>query len=247
MKNLFARMSLSTASLAALAAALGMLVVVRLLSGTHSAELLATAAKVPNIPEMKLDAPALDAHLEPVRDHSLFYASRAFYIAPPPPAAPTAPPRPAYVLAGTFAIPHKHTVALLKQSAGTNVLKVKAGDDLEGWRVESVDAARVALGYHDERFEIVRTAREGASHVTRAPLMRGASGGLARIASTAGIAGASSATDAASNVATPATVATPPATVKSLGNGRSGTSGSGSTSHPDKPFIEARLYRRPSP
>jgi hypothetical protein len=173
-RNPLARLGLSTVLLGAVAAALGVLVGLRLIGGTQSGLLLATAPNAQGIPEMKSDAPALDANLQSVRDRSLLYASRAFYVAPPPPTAPAAPPRPAYVLAGTFLIPHKPAVALLKRNTGTNVLKVNAGDDLEGWRIEAVEAARVVLRFEDERFEMIRAASESGTHLTRVPLTRAA-------------------------------------------------------------------------
>jgi len=231
MKNLFTRISLFTALLAAMAAALGTLILVRLAAGTQADALLATSAKTANIPEMKLQAPALEAQLEPLRDHALFYASRAFYVAPPPPAAPAAPPRPNYGLAGTFVIPHKHTVALLKQGAGENVVKVRAGEDLEGWHIESVEASRVLLRYQDERFEIARTARDSGSHLTRVPLTR--PGRATAAVSVAAVTPADAASPA------------PDVTVKSLGSGRSGAPIRDAALHPGQSSMEARLYRPP--
>ena len=238
MKNLFTRISLFTAVLGAVAAALGVFIIARLAAGTQADALLARSPKTPNVPEMTLQAPALEAQLEPLRDRALFYASRAFYVAPPPPAAPAAPPRPNYMLAGTFVIPHKPTVALLKQGTGTNVVKVKAGDDLEGWHIENVEAARVLLRYQDERFEIARAARESGSHLTRAPLKRpGAATAPASVAAAAPAGAVSPTADAA----VPATSAT----VKSLGSGRSGASIRDAALRPGQSSMEARLYRPP--
>jgi hypothetical protein len=227
MKSLLARISPLTAALGALAVALVVLIVMLLVSGTQTRELLATAAKSPKLPELKLDAPAPESRLDVVRDRTLFSASRAFYVAPPAPLTPPAPPRPNYLLAGTFVIPRKHTVALLKPSAAGSVVKVKAGDDLEGWHIESVDGTRVVLSYHDERFEIARTPRESGGRLTRAPLKRPGS--------------------AAVPVAVPVPEATFPAagtTVKSLGNGRSGAIRDASVRSTPS-FTEARLYRPP--
>lgn len=235
MKNLLTRISLFTAGLGAVAAVLGALVVVRLLAGTQSDELLATPPRAPRLPEMQLEAPALEAQLEPLRDRALFYASRAFYVAPPPPPAPTAPPKPNYLLAGTFVIPQKHTVALLKQGTGTNVVKVKAGDDLEGWHIESVDAARVVLRHQDERFEIARAARDAGSHVTRVPLKRVGPAGAA-------VAAAVTPAEAAS---TESISPVPAPTVKSLGSGRSNAPIRDAALRSGQPSIEARLYRPP--
>lgn len=231
MKNLFVRASLVTAVLGVVIAALAVLILVRLATGTKSDELLATPPKALRLPEMKLDATPLQAQLEPLRDRVLFYASRSFYIAPPA-QAPTTPPQPKYVLAGTFVIPHKHTVALLKQSSGTSVVKVKAGDDLEGWRIESVESARVVLSYHDDRFEIARAARESGNHVTRAPLQR--RGTKVVTASTA--------------TSTPVDATNPSVstTVKSLGSGgRSGASLHDAALRPGQSSMEPRLYRPP--
>ncbi len=232
MKNILSRISLSTGVLGVIAVVLAALVVLRLVHGTEAGELLATPPKAPNLPQMKLDAPTLEAHFEPVRDHALFYASRAFYVAPPPPAAPTAPPHPNYVLAGTFAIPHKHTVALLKQGANNTVLKVKAGDDLEGWHIESVESARVLLRYQDERFEIAGSTREPGSHLTRAPLTRSTPAGVAKATSAL-----------ATSPDTTAPAASP--TVRSLGDGRSGAPIRDAALRPGQTSIDARLYRPP--
>jgi hypothetical protein len=173
-----------------------------------------------------MDAPPLETHFESVRDHALFYASRAFYVAPPPPAAPTAPPRPDYLLAGTFVIPHKQTIAWLKQKTGGRVIKVQAGDELERWHVERIELARVVLSYEDERFEISRATREAENHLTRAPLKR-----AARVR-----------TVAAASSELPGGIAAP--TVKSLGAGGSGVIRDAALQPAQAP-VGARLYRPP--
>ena len=165
----------TTALLGLAGATLAALIATRLVGGTQTAALLATPARPAIVPATSLDAPAIENHLEPLRDRALFYASRAFYVPPRAPTLPSAPPRPSYELAGTFIIPRKPSVAFLRPGASGGVpRKVKAGDDVDGWTVESVEASRVLLRFQDERAEIQRAAPAGASHglIVKAPLER---------------------------------------------------------------------------
>jgi hypothetical protein len=96
-------------------------------------------------PDKPLDADAL-------RDSALFHATRRFYVAPPEPPAPAQ--RPDYRLTGTIAIPGKPTTALLVSNAAGTPLKVRVGDAVDGWIVESVEPQRVVLKLGQETVEV---------------------------------------------------------------------------------------------
>ena len=175
----------TTALLGLAGVTLAALIATRLVGGTQTAALLATPARPAIVPATSLDAPAIENHLEPLRDRALFYASRAFYVPPRAPTLPSVPPRPSYELAGTFIIPRKPSVAFLRPGASGGVpRKVKAGDDVDGWTVESVEASRVLLRFQDERAEIQRAAPAGASHglIVKAPFERAPAQGAAVVA-----------------------------------------------------------------
>lgn len=91
----------------------------------------------------------------------LFHASRAFYAPPPPDALPATPPIPDYRLVGTFRMPNRPAVATLAQSGSAAVLRVRAGDVMEGWTVRAVEAQRVVLQF--ESTEHVITSGAGAA------------------------------------------------------------------------------------
>ena len=220
-------------TIGAIVAAIAQLVV----RGTQAEQLLATPPRQFTATSVNLDVqrPAVD--LEPIRDHTLFYASRAFYVPPPPSPEPATPPRPNYQLAGTFIIPSKPTVALLKSSGGIP-RKVIPGDDLDGWHVQAVESQRVVLDYKGEQIEIVRDAKTKSSGLTIAPIVR-----------------ASAATPAAPPASTPdASLQSsadanpqPARAVKVLGNGGDSQSALRAVSATTSPTrIEARLYR-PAP
>ncbi len=140
-------------------------------TGTETSNLLATPPKPFPPPALKLHPPAPEAALTALQETPLFYASRHFYTPPPPSALPPTPPKPDYRLVGTFVIPSKPTVALLANSSGVS-RKVKSGDDLEGWTVQTVESGRVVLQYETQTFEISSNNKSGNTGMRVAPLSR---------------------------------------------------------------------------
>src|SRR5579859_1439903 len=90
------------------------------LHGTQAARLLATAPKSFAAPHLDMKLPVGTADGAVIQDQALFYAIRRLYIPPPPSALPVTPPRPDYKLAGTFIIPSKPSVALMRGAAGVS-------------------------------------------------------------------------------------------------------------------------------
>lgn len=156
-------------------------VAVLALSGTRAGELLATPAKP--APTLAIDLgqvpPAAD--LAAIQSQPLMHATRAFYT-PPPVTAPVAPPLPQYRLAGSFIAPNKPAVALLAGPQNSATRRVHAGDDVDGWRVESIAAKRVVLRWQEQTREIFAstTAPPTVSGLKRVTVQR------QRVASTGG-------------------------------------------------------------
>jgi hypothetical protein len=59
---------------------------------------------------------------------------------------------------------------MLVQSSSGVRLKVRAGDDVEGWTVESIQPQVVIVRYAEQRFEIRSAARAQAFGMQRMPL-----------------------------------------------------------------------------
>jgi hypothetical protein len=214
-----------------------LLIAHRAIQGTQAERLLATPPRHYDAISLNLDVPHSAVSLEPIRDHALFYASRAFYVPPPPSAEPATPPKPDYLLAGTFIIPRKPTVALLNSRGTGAVRKVVPGDDLDGWHVQGVEIQRVVLDYKGQQIEIVRDVHAKSGGLTVAPIVRTS-------APKAALAVASTADGSAQPVAD--STSEPVRAVKVLGNG--GTPQAAlreASANSSRPHVEARLYRPP--
>jgi hypothetical protein len=166
------RLPLPTLLLGGVVIAVGVIILVVAIGGTEADELLSTRAKTPAALELDVSAPPRAADLAAMRAQPLLHASRAFYTAPSPNAAPAAPPRPDYRLAGTFIVPHKPAVALLASRAAGTSKRVKPGDEIEGWMVQVVDRRFVTLAYGDEKFDITATQAPMSAGLKRVPIQR---------------------------------------------------------------------------
>lgn len=123
------------------------------------------------VPPLRIAAWPERPGLDPtaLTDNALFYATRRFYVAPPP----TVPlPRPGYVLAAVMLRANKPAVAILQKVEGPGVLRVKAGDAVEGWQVKSVDLQRVRLENGPESFDLTRAGGDSPATLS-AGLRRG--------------------------------------------------------------------------
>jgi len=124
-----------------------------LVHGTAAPALLATAPRSPAALSAELDLPASANSLQVIQSQALVYSSRSFHVKPEKPVR-VAPPRPDYRLAGVIIVPRKLAVALLASNQGDESRRVKQGEDLGGWVVQSVDRKRVVFVWEDERFEL---------------------------------------------------------------------------------------------
>jgi len=182
------RLPLPTLLLGGTVVGIGVMMLVVAIGGTRADELLATRAKASAPLPLDVAAPARAADLAAMRAQPLLHASRAFYVAPLPSAAPAAPPRPDYRLAGTFLVPGKPAVALLtSRTAGTSK-RVKPGDQIDGWMVQVVDRRFVTLSYGEERFDITATQAPISAGLKRVPIQRQrvASSGVQSLSATGG-------------------------------------------------------------
>lgn len=107
-----------------------------------------------------------------IRTRALFYSTREFYIAPDPALVVPTVPKPNYRLTGTLLTPQKITVALLSPEGGGLARKVIVGDELDGWRVKSVEPARVVVELGADQFEIAASKHVGGIGMLVKPLTR---------------------------------------------------------------------------
>ncbi len=127
--------------------------------GTQTAALLATPTSAAAAPPPHSSTPGGHAEVATIQSAPLFHASRRYFVPPAPDAGPATPPIPSYQLVGTFVIPNKPTLAILKQATTGTSRKVTAGEMLDGWLVQAVESRRVVLRYENESREILAAGR----------------------------------------------------------------------------------------
>ena len=94
-------------------------------------------------------APNID--LTAVRDNAVFYTHRVFF---QPPTPGQAVPVPEYDFAGSISLPQGKSLAFVKKKSDKSNRTVHVGDDLDGWRVESIDAQRVVIARESQKIEL---------------------------------------------------------------------------------------------
>ena len=104
-----------------------------------------------------------------IRDQALFHAHRSFY-RPPPPSMEIPPPE--YVLAGTMGLQDGKRVAFVKKRSDQSTRTIHVGDELDGWRVQLVETARVIVVRDAQTAELLDTQHDpthGLIHAAPAP------------------------------------------------------------------------------
>lgn len=113
--------------------------------------------------------PAPNIDLVAVRDNAVFYTRRSYFQAPPPGQSVAVPE---YEFAGSMGLPQGKRLAFVKRKSDKSNRTVHVGDDLDGWRVESIDAQRVVLVRDTQKIEL-KSANEstvsGLVHGTVTP------------------------------------------------------------------------------
>jgi hypothetical protein len=149
-----------TIALFAINAGLLTLTIWRISVGTQTKLLLATAPKPVVITKMEFAAGGEKPALVLIQGQPLFHASRHFFVPLDPAATSVTPPIPDCRLVGTFVIPGKPDVALLTYNTSGASMKVRPGDELDGWTVKSVERTRVVISFGDHESQI-----SGEQHV----------------------------------------------------------------------------------
>jgi hypothetical protein len=116
----------------------------------HSDHIAAHPLSLPDLSVLTA-ASAPKADVTAIRDNALFYSRRSFY-EPPPPSQLIAPPE--YELAGTMRLPDNKRLAFVKRKSDHASRSLHVGEDLEGWRVESIEASRIVLARNEQRTEV---------------------------------------------------------------------------------------------
>lgn len=132
------------------------LVLWRLSSGNHTARILAAPSQTVSLSTPSWTAHAPPSNLAAIADQPLFHASRRFVVATAAQAA--MPAVPDCRLVGTFMRPRQPGVALLSCPAGGESKKVRPGDELNGWRVKTVEVRRLVLQFGAHEIEIAKDA-----------------------------------------------------------------------------------------
>jgi type II secretory pathway component PulC len=113
--------------------------------------LLSTAAQEIPRPTQSQDPARTRADFAIVQSAALFHGSRRFHA---PPAVAEVQSRPDYRLSGTLILPNRPAVAMLIQNQTGARHKVRQGDELEGWTVESIRPRLVTLRHGQHQLEI---------------------------------------------------------------------------------------------
>jgi len=95
--------------------------------------------------------PAQIPDLARIRDEAVFHNRRSFYR---PPAPSQVIPPPDYELAGTLNVRDGKRVAVVKKRSDQTSRTIHVGDDLDGWTVQSIEAAKVVVIREDQHAEI---------------------------------------------------------------------------------------------
>lgn len=144
----------TTVSLTLLNVALALLVVLLWNRGqarvTEPERLVVPPLPLPDLAALN-SVPMRSVEVATIRDQAVFYASRSFY---QPPAAPTEVPPPDYEMAGTLRLADGKRIAFVRRKADRSSRTVHLGDDLEGWRVEAIEPARIVIGHNEQSAEL---------------------------------------------------------------------------------------------
>lgn len=98
-------------------------------------------------------APGADINMAAIRDQAVFHNRRSFYQPPS-----LAIPPPDYELAGTMDLRDGKRIAFVKKRADQSSRTLHVGDDLEGWRVQSIEVTKVLATRDDQHIEVTGKA-----------------------------------------------------------------------------------------
>jgi hypothetical protein len=94
-------------------------------------------------------SPAVD--LTAMREDAVFHSRRSFFH---PPLPSQVIPAPEYDFAGTMSLPQGKRIAFVKKKSDRTNRTVHVGDDLDGWRVETIESTRVVVFREDQHYEL---------------------------------------------------------------------------------------------
>jgi hypothetical protein len=112
-----------------------------------------------------------------MREEAVFYSRRTFYH---PPAQSQAVSTPDYDLAGVMSLPKGKWLAFVKRRSDQSNRTLHEGDDLEGWRIESIGSGRILIAHGEQRSELKSAtpqAPQGQGLVRAAVTARGVQSG----------------------------------------------------------------------
>lgn len=135
---------------------------------TEPERLIVPPLSLPDLAALN-SVPMRSVEVATIRDQAVFYASRSFY---QPPAAPVEVAPPDYEMAGTLRLAEGKRIAFVRRKADRSSRTLHLGDDLEGWRVEAIEPARIVIGHNEQTAEL-----HSNSVASPSGLIHGAGGG----------------------------------------------------------------------
>src|SRR5215471_13846360 len=130
--------------------------VLQFVHGSQAHSIAATVADKIAAPTPLSDPTLNSIDLSGIQNAALFYEARGFYV---PPVVPELQTRPDYRLSGTLLIPNQPAVAMLIQNQSGARLKIREGQELEGWTVFAIRPQGVTLRHGEQELEIRSVAR----------------------------------------------------------------------------------------
>ena len=148
------RLRITTISLTLLNVALALCVVLLWTHGQarvmEPAALIAPPLPLPDLTAVNsIPMPSVDTVT--IRERAVFYASRSFYQPPPTPVEVAVPE---YDMAGTLRLSDGKRIAFVKSKADRSSRTLHLGDDLEGWRVQTIEPDRIVLDRNEQTTEL---------------------------------------------------------------------------------------------
>lgn len=119
-----------------------------------SVEGILAAQPVTIASEQRLLVPSVATNFDVIQSQALFHESRQYFTQPDPTTVVMEVAPPDYRFAGAMTLPKQPIMAMLVNNQTGVRSKVKQGDTLDGWLVESVGAKSIMLSLNGKQIEV---------------------------------------------------------------------------------------------
>jgi hypothetical protein len=132
---------------------------------TEPERLVVLPSTLPDLAPLN-STPMRSVEVETIRDQALFYTSRSFYQPPP---RPVELPPPNYEFAGTLRLANGKRLAFLRSRADQTGHTVHVGDDLDGWKVQTVEPDKIVLRRDEQTLDLLGSKQVRSSGLVHGP------------------------------------------------------------------------------